>query len=28
MHITRRSWDRMAMKTTHDVIRELKDNLP
>jgi|EP01043_Picozoa_sp_COSAG02_P012081 hypothetical protein len=28
MHISKRSWDRMAMKTTHDVIRELKENLP
>ena len=28
MHISKRSWDRMAMKNTHDVIRELKEKLP
>ena len=28
MHISKRSWDRMAMQTTHDVIRDLKHMLP
>lgn len=28
MHVSKRSWDRMAMQTTHDVIRDLKHMLP
>lgn len=28
LHVTKREWDRMAMKHTHDIIKDLKSSLP
>ena len=28
MHVCKRSWDRMAMMTVHDIVKRLKQNLP
>lgn len=28
MHVSKRSWDRMAMKTADEVVKDLEDNLP